>query len=671
MRTAAAALAVMLLAAFPALGQDGHLVETGFERDVNRYRWTAAARLAEEFGPWRIAVDNRFRSDAFILFGNRLSFRDENLLAWQIDRPVTSSIDARVRGRSHWYTQSRVFSQEIYSGVRFSPRPGLWVEPSLGLAWDRRPGIGQDDEPPLRTDVGPAYATGISWSPPPINDYAVRVDVDASYQVIDPRRGRAVRLEGDVARDFDEVRIVTDVRYSNYRRDAYQAVSFLNRTTPTGRLSETVEATASDTLEVGVELEAPFYRAVQLTGRLDVGANNRRIRTLGAPEDALFFDTAFNRRSVDGQIGIGYGMQGDKNHMAHLAARGGAEIERRRLTNRDELPPTQASQKTNLLQQADYDQGLFALHARGRAGFGRLTVTFDGSSSILRHDTPEANLDDRDELFHNGQMAARVAVSRYLDADVRVLGTYYHTVYLSADRSAENNVQRSLRLRPAFTWTPSPRTRLRLTSEIRATYTVHDFVPPGRRAADQSARELRYEVEAEHRFVGGMAVFADGSVSDLRLGRLLWNEFAEIPFDTLRTYSGWLRFQVQASPGITADVGLRVFIRSDFERTATVRYEQVDAAGNVLLDEQGDPLTASITRPGRTVIEQLGPTCSISWPMLGRSTLRIEGWLNVQHVRRRLFGDLPEERAERIRQAARSGDRKIIPNVSMVASWRL
>ena len=45
---------------------------------------------------------------------------------------------------------------------------------------------------------------------------------------------------------------------------------------------------------------------------------------------------------------------------------------------------------------------------------------------------------------------------------------------------------------------PAPLTRVVLTSEVRATYTTADVVLPGRVAEDQSARELRYELEAEH-----------------------------------------------------------------------------------------------------------------------------------------------------------------------------
>ena len=646
-------------------------IETGFERDINRYRWTARTLLSEEVGKWTATLDNRFRSDAFALFGGQLSFRDENILRWRIDRPLGTRWAAQARGRSHWYTQSRVFSQEVYSGALFQPKRSLRIEPAAGLAWDRRPGIGTGTaEPPLRMDIGPAYALGVTWSPASTDAYRIRVAGDAAYQFIDPRRGRALHMHGDAVRTLDRLRIATNVQYSNYRRDAYQAASFLNRTTE-NRVSETVEATAGDTLLISMEIEAPIYRSIRLTGSLNAGTNQRRIRTLGAPENAIFFDTAFNRRLLDGQIGIGYGAQNAGRFMANLSIRTGAETERRRLTNREDLPRTQVAQKTNLLQQADYDQGLFALHARGRAGFGRLTATFDGSSSILRHDTPEANLDDRDEVYHTGEMGMRVAINRRASAEMRLLGTWYHTVYLNAARSVENNIRRSLRLRPAFSWTPGERTRLRVGTEIRATYTVHDFTTPNRSAVDQSARELRYELDGEHRFRSGPALYADGSFSELRLGNLLWDRFAEIPFDTLRTYSARLRLQVRTRKGVTASIGARLFIRSDFERAATVRYDIRNEDGTRPLDAAGKPVTASIVRPGRTIIEQAGPICSISWPMPNRSTLRLNGWLNVQHIRRRLYGALPEARADDIRQAAWSGDRKIIPNISMTASWRL
>ncbi len=639
-------------------------LETGFERDVNRYRWAANAFFARSLGRWDVALTNRFTSDAFLLFSDRLSFRDENRLSWQVSRPLGNAFAAQLRGRADWFSLSEVFNQEVYAGLRYAAGRYGWLEPAVGFAWDRRPGIVQPDGGvPLRMDSGPAYGLRLNLAPPPFDDYLLRLAGEATWQVINPRRGRSVRFDGGAQRDFQGTRLQAEAFVASVRRDAYQAVSFLNR--DVGRRSETVEATTSDTVRVGLDVVAPLFRDFQLTGTLGFQANDRFIRTVGAPAEALFFDTNFSRLAFDGEVGV---LFENERHLARLAGRLGAEEERRRLANRDALPPTQASQKAGLLQQADYDAGAFTLLAQTRATLHpRLVVTFDGVATLLRHDTPEVNLDDRDELFYNGQVGLLFRASRYLQADVKVFGSYFHTVYLAATRSAENNVQRSLRLRPTMRWTPSARTRLSLASEARATYTVDDFVLPGRRPTDQSAREMRFDGTFAHDFGGGLALRLDGSLSELQLGRLLWDRFAEIPFDTLRTYSGWLR--VQAGRRVTAELGLRVFIRSDFDRAVTIFYPRADDAGNPLLGPEGQPVLDLITRPGRARIIQAGPTCTLAWPMRRASTVRLNGWLNVQHVHHRLYGALPSDDAPRIRAAAREGSRKVFPNLALSVLW--
>lgn len=612
---------------------------------------------------WEFAVTNRFQSDAFILFTNQLQFRDQNLLNWFVARPSAATVTPRFRGRTFWFGQSRVFTQTLYGGVRITPRPFAWVEPVIGAAWDQRPGAPQPDgTSPLRTDAGPALGARLYYEPPPKPTYRVRLLGDGAWQAITPRRGYHARVAGFAERLFETTRLASRLRMASVRRDTYQAVSILNRDTPP---SETIEATTSDTLEVGVDLEMPVYRRLRLTSRLDFTINNRFIRGPRASEEVLFFETDFNRRAIDAEVALLYTKQ---QVTARLALQGSATTEERQLANRDALPPAEAAQKINLLRQADYDEGAFGLIANLRSPIGRrAVVTFDGSSRILRHDTPEVNRDDRDEIYHNAELGAIFFLSRYLEMDVKMFGSFYHTVYLKAERSAENTKQRSLRLRPTIRWKPSPRTRIRVGTEVRATYTVDDFVLPGRRPSDQSAREIRYAAEVEHDLPSGPRLMATGSYSDLRLGRLLWGDFAEIPFDTLRTYSAWLH--VQTGQRIIADVGLRIFIRTDFDRSTSVRYRRLDAAGNVLRDENGQVLTGRISRPGRQWIEQIGPTASIMWSMNGASMVRLDGWLNVQHIRWQLYGDLPEASADEIIRAAERGTRKVIPNLLLTVVW--
>lgn len=633
------------------------VLESGFERDVNRYRWTAGVTSNIRTGTWDVTLTNRFRSDAFLLFDDRLSFRDENRTRFEAMSQRSSGRGGPVFfGGADWYSLSRVFRQDVWGGYRFWANERLWVEPALGFATDARPGFSGDaTNVPVRTDVG--WAAGFRFGLPTtdLGGYVTQAQGVAQIQRTSPRTGRVLRSFLDSQRIFGDTRFRTRIAGASVRRDAYQAASFLNRDDAVGRQAETVESTRSDTIMVGVDIESRLAAPLWLTGSLDVGANSRQVETLRAPADALFFDSDFNRRTVEARLAARY--EGARTR-ARIAFSAGAEVERRQLTNAEDLPPAQAAQKLNLLRQADNERGFFGLQSSFNSSIKPWwDVQFDGSANILRHDTPDVNPDDRDELLYNALIGTRFRLRENLDVLVQVSGSWFHTVYLKAIRSAENSVQRSIRYRPSVNWRPGPNTRIRLASEVRATYTVDDFVLAGRRPTDQAAREMRYEVDAEHQVMDATRVLVTASLSDLQLGRFLDNVFAEIPFDTLRTVSAWGR--IQTGRTVQAEVGMRVFIRTDFDRSASVRYTIPDT------DEE-----ARISRMGRQRIDQIGPTMAIVWPMRRNAYLRVDGWATFQQISHRLYGDLPEGRENVIREAARRGRRTMIPNLALTMRWQ-
>jgi hypothetical protein len=664
---AAFVLAGLSLPIRSADGQAAPGIAVGYEREVNRYRWTADLDVRGRVGDWQVQAVNRFASDAFVLFDNRLSFRDEERFRWATSGPRRGAVAAGFRGETLWFSQSRVLQQTVSGVLPVVPTRWLTLEPALGIALDQRPGaIDGNGFSPLRRDAGPLFGGRVLLRPDEIQGYRMQFAGDANLQVIAPRRGRQLRVDGTLEKQFDQTRFATRASYGNVRRDAYQSVSFLNRDAA-ALLPETVEATTSDTLSAGIEIGAPIASGLTLHGKVDLGANNRLIRTYGAPTDALFFDTDFHRRSVDAESSLRYA---SAVLQSVLTVSIGAETESRTLANRDRLPPSQSAQKGALLAQADYEQSAFTLQMRHLATLSpRLSAVLETTASVLRHDTPEANRDDRDEVFFNGQAGLQYRLHDALTMDIRVLGTSYHTVYLKAQRSAENNVQRSLRLRPSVYWSTSAGTRVHLLSEVRATYTVDDFVLEGRLPQDQSARELRYEGTFEQDLGARIRLLADGIYSDLRLGRFFQDRFAEIPFDTLRTYGGRLRLQVGRR--VVPQLGFRFYIRTDYDRATTVAYDRLDDEGLILRDEAGNPIRTSITRPGRRWIEQVGPTASLDWTMSNGGRLRFEGWMNRQRIRYRLYGDLPEESAAHIRASARRGTRRYIPNLVVSITWPL
>lgn len=657
-------LVLAMAAHIPAGVLQAQVLSSGFERDVNRYRWTSRAHVAAHARGWDFAIANRFVSDAYVQYDRRLRFRDENILRLSARRPLGSSLAAQVRGHLDWFGLSRAFAQGLYGGLEVRLSPSATVEPFAGIALDRRPGVPlPSGSTPQRLDAGPALGARLAAERSEPGGYQLHVSGDALWQQMSPRKGRAIRLAAGARRRFGGASLEVAAQAASRRRDSYQAVSFLNRAVDRG---ETVEATVSDTLNASLDVTAPLHGALQLLFQVYLRANRRQIRTHRAPEDALFFDTDFDRRALDFTLGLVY----DRPSLAaQVRVVSSAASEERRLVNSAALPPSEVAQKSSLLLQADYDEGILALVGSMRAALlAGLSVRLSGSSRIVRHDTDVTNPDDRDEVYHQGELGVRWQVNRYMAADLQLFGSWFHAVYLKAARSAENNVQRSLRLRPGIRWTPSSRTRLSLTSEVRATYTTADFVIPGRRPTDQSAREMRVEADVDQELWRDAQLRIEGSFADLRLGRLLWDAFAEIPFDTLRTYNAWVR--LATGRRLRVELGWRLYLRSDYDRAASVRYDRVGPDGQVLVDAQGRPLTGVIARPARRWIRQMGPTAAFHWDR-PPSSLRLEAWANVQRVYHRLYGDLPELSAASIHAAARKGTRRLIPMLTLAVVWNL
>ncbi|TDI74453.1 MAG: hypothetical protein E2O84_05800, partial [Bacteroidetes bacterium] len=573
-----------------------------FSRMVNQYRWTSNLSVHETRADWRLDFYNRFRSDAYILFNNRLSFRDEDQVSISLTKPF-SGRSGVFYGDIGWYSLSDVIISRAYTGVRFG-RPGRFqLEPLVGFSLDRRPGIGETPgENPLRTDAGPAVGFNARLPLMSIEGYDVELAGRGRFEDLSPRRSDLFRLTGMIGKSFNRLSTRTLFTVSSVRRDSYQAASFLNRSDPSISRTETIESTRSDTFDIALDVNQRVNQNFSFGGRIIAAINRRKIRIHSAPQDALIFDTDFRRNDVTAELNTEYS---NGSSFFRFSVSVGAQVEERDLVNGDDLPPAQAAQKVFLLRQADFDRGVVEVRFISRFPLsGRTGFQLDLSANIVRHDTPEVNPDDRDELYYRGQIGTSTRLSETLELQLQIFATYFHTVYLKAVRSSENNVQQSLRFRPTVRWRPRAGTRIELVSQVRATYTVDDFVLPGRRPTDQSARELRYDLDAEHSLGETMLLKFTGRVSELRLARFLNDTFSEIPFDSLRTTDLWGRFRVGGR--VQAEVGYRGLVRSDYDRALRVEYESVEAGETGQPTQRASAFSSSIIREGRRTITQAG-----------------------------------------------------------------
>lgn len=659
------ALAVAFAAAASARAQTppdtlGATVETRLERDRTRVRGVVATRLRAVVGPWRIAADGRYLADGFgRLSSASFDWREDLALTASAWRPLRPGLDLTAASTTVRIPQARVTRHESFAGLAFRSDPGLRVIARAGVALDARPGapIGLV-VPTLRQDAGPSLGLDVHY-----NDgqpgQALSFDGQATGALLGARRAGDVFGHAVYRLDGPRLRVSADGRYRLTRRDAYNAVPFSGPPRPS---AEVVEATVSDTLDARADADLPLL-TLPVAGPLRLalagafGRTTRRLRTPGAVTGALAFDTDLARQTLDADAALALDRPG---LAARFGVRTGAARETRRLVNGAALPAVEAARKADLLLQTDFARSTLALVGTARLDRGRWLVLLDAERSILRFDTPDENPDDRDEALASGRAVVRYLATAGLALRTEVVGTDQHTVYLRRARSAESQRQRTLRLRPGLDATLGRATRLSLDTEVRATYTRDDFTLPGRDRSDQSAREWRLESAFEHAFeagpMAGLRLEAEARLSDLRLGRLLPDRFAEVPFDTLRTVS--LAAALTGGTRWRYRIGWRMFRRADAERALSVSFVRADNSA------------ATVTRPGTSVFTQTGPVASLMLPLAGGSEVRIEGWYAVQRARSVLVGPLPASDAAAIARAA-TGRLLLQPTVMVAARWRV
>lgn len=636
------ALLLLLFGAKVSFGQSFPGWVTRFERDVNRFRYESTVRSRVGVGVWTAEAEALFRTDGFEGFGQQLTLRDELAARIRIDRGPFG-----VRSRTLAFPQSRVLTHETLAGWTYRWQGG---EADLrgGMAADQRPGARLSSSPPLRTDVGPAGAFRLGQEVHPEWGIA-QGTLEIRGALLSPRASGEIRATGQALYLAGPLELEAETRASRFMRDSYQAASFLNRDLPQ---EETVERTYTDTLLVRIVARTEPFRGVTMQAATDGSFAARRVRSLRAAQDALVYDTDVERRAAGFTAEMQYS---HGNLRATAAMEAQASVERRTLMNAGSLPPAQATQTRDLLRQADFDRGFLGVRGQVEWSSPRAALGLLASANMLRHDTPELNPDDRDEArrFVQGHFGWRLSPT--LQSEITLLASENHAVYLKRERSAESARQRSLRLRPAVVWTPGTAI-LRLGSEVRATYTRDDFQLPGRASRDQAARELRHELSADLPFVYPLRLRAEGSRADLRLGRLVPDRFAEIPLDTLITTLG--EFRLVAPGKVTAEAGVRFFVRDGFQRALTVTWQREGVEGS-----------RTITRPGRQQYVQAGPVSRIVWHPAEKTRVSFEGWWMRQNVRATLYGALPAADAAFIQNAARRINRRTLPAATLSVQW--
>lgn len=157
-------------------------------------------------------------------------------------------------------------------------------------------------------------------------------------------------------------------------------------------------------------------------------------------------------------------------------------------------------------------------------------VEFSGSASILKYDTQsDLNYDDRDELGYLVYVAHRFNNLRNLILVTSFDVNLYHTVYILAQKSSNNNWNRVIRFTSKSYFEPSDNFRNVGTFSVLANYTVYDFQDIISSVKSYSFRQLNLKDSLIVRFTRHFGADIYGEVKLYERGELNWNDFTQRP----------------------------------------------------------------------------------------------------------------------------------------------
>lgn len=149
--------------------------------------------------------------------------------------------------------------------------------------------------------------------------------------------------------------------------------------------------------------------------------------------------------------------------------------------------------------------------------------------SKLKYDTPsDQNDDDRDELLTIARLKYTNQLTPYFQMFVTTEGTYSHLVYLYASKSANNYINRVLRLITGGNYFSSD-FRTKNTFEVLANYTVYDFEDLTSNLRSISFRQFIASDSTRWQVTPSVSLIIDGYIKITDQGDLNWDEFKERP----------------------------------------------------------------------------------------------------------------------------------------------
>ena len=447
-----------------------NLVRSSFQKLLNTSNLISALNFNFQTGKWNIGASENYRST--VISSNENTISDEHLFNFSAAYSLEPILSAGAAIRHSLYSGDKRLTINETSFlnsllfVKYQPLRGINITPFGGYSINKQ--VGEEDS-------GPIY--GIEGG---INNYKIEeTGINSTFKFINedisPRRNltRLFRASADNKIE-SSFRNNLGVYYSMNRKDFYFTADSIvsDEFNVFNNIQGRTETNYFVEDRFIMRDNSPF--SLMLNGRVSqkivdrntryVSRNNITTSSFDSEIDEfrLDFQSVVGYRQVDffGNLKIAYSER-EENHSAK-PIEGANEIifgERQRL----EESKSNRSTFITLSFTGGYDF----------SGRDHFSVSLFHRKFI--YDTPSIeNFDDRDELLSTAAVSYLRNVNPFFDIFLKLDGSQNHIAYIFAERSANNNINRSIRLQGGGIYR-GKNVASKNTAEVSANYTTYDF----------------------------------------------------------------------------------------------------------------------------------------------------------------------------------------------------
>ncbi|MFZ5515563.1 MAG: hypothetical protein ACOY90_02930 [Candidatus Zhuqueibacterota bacterium] len=575
----------------------------GFQQNLNSYRWLSNMHYTRSlYGKGFFSATENFNSTLLRLNQDNHKWKDDHQFNLKLFWPFNPLLG--IKSSASVYNFSDRLSGYVSDintnwwdlGLVLRPLPSVQLNASAGYKYDSRFS---------KIDRGSTYHLDLKTEPIVVKDYANQFSFLSRGDQFTIRRNNDLNLNYRVKKYFLENTYDSlSVFWTKTRRDNYDQL------TQAQLLIESLEENMR-----GVEHELGYGLSKSIRLKFRTVLSNRQTR-VGKYHEERQLDSR-SKKEVHSENEIGTFIQQPKL-AAKLAL--GYVTDNQKNDVPDSLKSSKFSKYFYYISP-DFNSSRLTLSGAMRYSLTRSdTLNVNGSTSIYRYDTPDNNMDDRDEF----RMNFKVSETHYFNENLKLIFNssvnLYHLVYIYSERSANNNWMRIFRIDPQVVYRPTSRITLFNHAEVLANYVDYDY-EDGSSATDIKSyvfRRFSIDHQSTYQLTQRTRLFFSYNLEIEENGKLNWDHWTEILLNNRESH--WIRGNVSFN------------VKGKFMIAPGVIYFKRN-------EKQADTLPVSYlgSLQGGD-IESVGPTLKLSYQSGDRLNFSFEG------MRRSESGSFEERR---------------------------